>query len=155
VSTIHSNGSDVSIDLTQGPQATPSGFAQLLIKGANNQTVAAIDASGSASFTGTLTSDTLNTRQASVSGELNIDKLNIANQTGGATIGQGVMPAGFRTITIANTRITDQSLIYVTPVSSTANQVLYILDKVPGTSFTVALDQPVSLNVEFNWWIIN
>jgi hypothetical protein len=165
VSTIHSNGDTISIDLTQGPSSTPSGFAQLLIKGANNQTVASIDASGSASFTGTLSSDTINTRQASVSGELNIDKLNVTNQTNGttitsgdstqSTIGQGVMPAGLRTITIANTRVTAQSMIYVTPVSSTNNQVLYILDKTPGTSFTVALDRAISTDVEFNWWIIN
>jgi hypothetical protein len=58
-------------------------------------------------------------------------------------------------ITIANTRVTADSLIYITPVSSTDNQVLYVLDKLPGASFTVALDSPLSQPAEFNWWIIN
>ena len=68
---------------------------------------------------------------------------------------RGVIPAGSRSIMIANERVTANSLIYITPITSTYNQVLYVSDKNPGTSFTVSLDTPLPANAEFNWWIVN
>ena len=44
--------------------------------------------------------------------------------------------------------------IYVTPVGSTENQVLYIADIKEGESFTVKVDQKVTHDVKFNWWIV-
>jgi hypothetical protein len=162
VNRIRATGGDLSIDLPQtDPSSTTSGFARLLIKGMNNEIVAAIDANGNISSVGNITA-----KSASISGDLAVSKLTIpvfheedffATESAipSSTIGQGMMPAGRRTITIANSRITNQSLIYITPISSTNNQVLYVLDKVPSLSFTVALDTPLSTNVDFNWWIIN
>ena len=69
--------------------------------------------------------------------------------------GLSILPAGEDSVTIPNTLVTDQSLIYMTPVSSTANQVLYIYNKEARTSFTVAVDQALPKDIEFNWWIIN
>lgn len=58
-------------------------------------------------------------------------------------------------LTVYNPNITDKSLIYITPVSRTYNQVLYLIRQTPGESFTVGIDAPVSREVQFNWIIVN
>jgi cytoskeletal protein CcmA (bactofilin family) len=162
VNHIRAANGDLTIDLPQtNPDSTTSGFAKLIVIGANNQTVASIDANGNISSEGNITA-----RSATISGDLSVSKLAIPAFSEGnlsatdsantsSTIGQGTLLAGLRSITIANTRVTAQSLIYITPITSTGNQVLYVSDKVPGLSFTVAIDSPLSAPVEFNWWIIN
>ena len=152
----------LSINLAHvDPSSTTSGFARLNILGRNNAVVTSIDAEGNIQ-----TNANISARSATISGTLAINKLTIPTNFVGdltasesaqldATIGTGVIPAGLTSISIANTFVTDKSLIYITPVSSTGNQVLYILDKLPGVSFTVALDTPLTTNAEFNWWIVN
>jgi hypothetical protein len=58
-------------------------------------------------------------------------------------------------VTIDNPNVTDKSLIYITPTSSTNNQVLYLLKQVPGESFTVGLQNPSVTPIPFNWIIVN
>jgi hypothetical protein len=66
-------------------------------------------------------------------------------------------------VTIDNTLVTDKSLIYITPTSSTNNQVLYLLRQVPENpalngvegSFTVGLQNPSVTAIPFNWIIVN
>jgi site-specific recombinase XerD len=66
-------------------------------------------------------------------------------------------------LTIYNPNVTDNSLIYITPVSRTYNQVLYLIRQTPEDrnsnlidgSFTVGIDAPVSREVQFNWIIVN
>ncbi len=164
--TIEPNGSDLSFNLSKyDAESSTSSFAKLVFKGEQGQEVGSIDASGAAAFTA-LRTQSLDTAGASVSGTLYVDRLTIPTKFGDtltatesaatqATIGQGTIPAGVSSITIANTRVTDQSLIYITPITSTGNQVLYVAQKVAGTSFTVALDTALTLPVEFNWWIVN
>ena len=75
--------------------------------------------------------------------------------TSSATIGEATLPAGITTVSIETTAVTDQSLIYVTPQSSTNNQVLYVKTKSPGFGFTVNIDAAITKGVKFNWWIVN
>ncbi len=58
-------------------------------------------------------------------------------------------------ITIDNGLITDHSLIYVTPKTDTENLVLYLIRQLPGISFTIGINTPLSKDVPFNWIIIN
>ena len=58
-------------------------------------------------------------------------------------------------VTIDNPSVTAKSLIYITPTSSTNNQVLYLLRQVPGLSFTVGLQNPSAISIPFNWIIVN
>jgi hypothetical protein len=44
--------------------------------------------------------------------------------------------------------------VYVTPLNSTANQVLYIGERTAGESFEVKVDNAVSEAIKFNWWIV-
>lgn len=77
--------------------------------------------------------------------------------------GRGTLLANTRQLTIKSQRITANSLVYVTPVGSTQNQVLYVKSQQadnPSTpenegQFVVGFDSAITENVNFNWWIVN
>ncbi len=71
-----------------------------------------------------------------------------------ATVGTAKIASGSAEITIKNPRVTDYTLVYVTPTTSTKNQVLFIKSKRAG-QFTVGFEEAISGEVEFNWWIID
>ena len=73
--------------------------------------------------------------------------------TTNATLGSAVITAGRTEITIQNPNITDYTLVYVTPTSSTQNKVLYIKSKAAGY-FTVGFSDPLEEDVSFNWWVV-
>jgi len=113
-----------------------------------------------ATFSGSLTTNTLVTNEASVSGALTLNDLRFNEvatdaATLGASVGHATLPAGSQTLLIDNPKVTSETLIYLTPLSSTGNQSLYVLDKTPGAGFTVAMDAPLTNDVQFNWWIVN
>jgi len=81
-----------------------------------------------------------------------------ANLTSNATAGTATLPAGKTELIINNNKITANSMVYITPVGSTKNQVLYIKEKVVSESesyFTIALDNALDQSIDINWWIIN
>ncbi|MFA7675978.1 MAG: tail fiber domain-containing protein, partial [Candidatus Shapirobacteria bacterium] len=86
-----------------------------------------------------------------------------AKLTSNATAGTAVLPAGKSEIIITNNKLTQNSMVYLTPVGSTKNQVPYIKNKIVSTiddltynnSFTIALDNYLDQDIEINWWIIN
>ena len=71
-----------------------------------------------------------------------------------ATAGKATIPAETSEITIKNPNIGDYTLVYITPTSSTQNNVLYVKSKANGY-FTVGFTQPIPIDVEFNWWVID
>lgn len=79
------------------------------------------------------------------------------------TSGKAVVGSGNSEVVITSSQIKSDSLIYVTPVGSTGNQVLYVKgftaenQATPETEgqFTVGFDNPAGQNVLFNWWIVN
>jgi len=88
-----------------------------------------------------------------------------AQLSSNATAGTATLPAGKTEIIINNNKITSDSMVYLTPVGSTKNQVPYIKNKIVDTEnltsdgltsyFTIALDQSLTDDVVINWWIIN
>jgi len=102
---------------------------------------------------------------ATASAEIATDSASI---TTNATAGKSTLPAGLTEFTINTPRIDAASLIYVTPIGDSQNQVLYVKSKqtCPGSElpessepncspwFTVAINQPLTYDLEFNWWII-
>ena len=70
-----------------------------------------------------------------------------------STAGRATIPANISEIEINNPQVTDSSLIYVTPTSTTQNNVLYVKTKEAG-KFTVGLSSALTIDVNFNWWII-
>jgi hypothetical protein len=57
-------------------------------------------------------------------------------------------------IEIKTTAVTVKSKIYMTPVGSTKNQTIYVKEVKPGESFAAGVDNPVSEDIKFNWWIV-
>jgi hypothetical protein len=154
---IGGEGGDLTIDLVG--QASESGSTEdiqvlnkkLTIKGIESINAVSIDAFGSAMFNGSITTQKIAIAQ-------NEDSKS-------RSVGQGTISAGNSDIEIANTMLTKNSLIYITPVSRTGNKVLYIKnqqisDSCSNTScnnsFTVGIDGGLaSEDIRFNWWIIN
>ena len=168
-----------SSDLLLANQASSivnSGFGKLLIKGVKGEIVASIDASGSALFAGDLVASGSGTfekliiasREASQSGEI-IPGVWVSN----ASVGTAVLPAGTREMIIYSPAVKEESLVYLTPLSSTQNNVLYVkakkatsgeckIDNTPDPTslrdcgwFKVGVDTPLTTEVKFNWWIID
>ncbi|KUK78969.1 MAG: hypothetical protein XD95_0684, partial [Microgenomates bacterium 39_7] len=165
-----------------------SGFGKLLVKGINEETVVQIDASGSAQFAGTVRADSLaiskpenNQENIVIAASENFDQINIwaPGITSNASAGQAALPVGQTDLIIYNDRLTNESMVYLTPTSDTQNQVLYVKAKVAQNDaekesqknaeidsgsefgmtsqnyFVVGINQPINEEVKFNWWIIN
>ncbi len=111
--------------------------------------VASVDASGSAEF------ESVYTPQLIIAGADATTPGAVVNgaTTTNSTIGHTIIPAGTNEITIINPKVTDYTLIYVTPTSSTQNNVLYVKSKQKG-QFTVGFAIPIDTDVSFNWWIV-
>ena len=84
--------------------------------------------------------------------------------TSNATAGTATLPASKTDLIISTDKLTPNSMVYLTPMGSTNNQVLYVKNKVvtPATEtslsqsyFTISIDQPLGQDVGINWWIIN
>lgn len=112
--------------------------------------LASIDASGSGVFAN-LTADkfVIAGSQATTSTTLLEGLVTETN----STIGSGIIPAGVSEITIKSPKITDYTLVYVTPTSETQNYVLYIKEKGQGY-FKVGFNKTLDIDVSFNWWVI-
>ena len=77
--------------------------------------------------------------------------------------GRGTITAGTNEMTIETDKITATSLITVTPLGSTQNQVMFVKSQTPEDpntpekegKFVVGFDQSVTADVQFNWLIVN
>jgi hypothetical protein len=138
-----------------------SSFGNLLsLVNTEGTEVASIDASGSAQFA------TIETDKLVIAGSVATTSASFAGlvtQTS-ATAGTATIPAGSRDIIIENPKVTDNTLVYVTPLTSTQNNVLYVKTKESCSQsssytckpyFVVGFDKALTSLVEFNWWIID
>lgn len=141
-----------SLDATQSADksATPSGFGKLVILGQTNKPVASIDDTGNATFSGTLAAKDLAIFDPSINGATQS-----GSTAGNASIGTGTIIAGATQITIPTAKVTANSFIYITPTTNTGDLVLFLVDKIPGNSFTVGLSKKAGTTIRFNWWIVN
>ncbi|MBI3366466.1 hypothetical protein HY041_02465, partial [Candidatus Roizmanbacteria bacterium] len=80
-----------------------------------------------------------------------------AIETTTQSAGVGLLPANQSEVVIYNQNVNDHSLIYVTPTSSSPTGNLTVSKKQGGNKpyFKVAIDTPVTVNINFNWLIIN
>jgi len=130
-------------------QQSASSSALLTLQNSNGNTVSTVDASGSASFS------SISTQGLTIAGAVDATNSAVINGviTTNATAGTGIITAGTSEITIKNNSVTDYTLVYVTPTSSTENYVLYVKSKAPG-QFVVGFTNPIDIDVNFNWWIV-
>ena len=139
------------LTLAPSQEVIDRGFGDLLsIKDFEGRSLATIDASGSAKF------NEVSTNKVIIAG--NIEDQETSTMSGNiqtnATAGKAIIPAGTNEITITNPNVTNYTLTYVTPTSSTQNNVLYVKAKNDGY-FTVGFNQALDIEVSFNWWVID
>ncbi len=156
---------DILLPYETGPPIESSGsgvrltrFGKLAILGRNSQPVVTIDASGSATFAGDITasgSGTFRKLEITQGSRADVTATGAGILVPESTAGTATIAPGATSITIFNSLVTSSSLIYVTPTTTTNNQVLYVKEKIGRVSFTVGLDKPLTSPVTFNWWIIN
>ncbi|KKS28249.1 MAG: hypothetical protein UU90_C0032G0005, partial [candidate division WWE3 bacterium GW2011_GWD2_42_11] len=70
------------------------------------------------------------------------------------TIGSGTILIGQTQIKVDNTLVAEGSKIFITATSSTGGQSVIVKQKIAGESFTVAVDNPASNDITFDWWIV-
>ncbi len=58
-------------------------------------------------------------------------------------------------LTINNALVTENSLIYLTPIGTPSGQVPFLSRQLPGKPFTIGLPQTTTKDTYFNWLIIN
>lgn len=135
--------------------------ANIQVKNADGQTALTINSNGDITSSGSAQF----AHDIIASGSAYLAKLNIFSQAAYATsnttavatgsAGTAKLKAYQREITIQDPLVTKNSLIYITPVGNTHNQVVSLLRQVPGVSFTVGIDQAVAEDIAFNFLIVN
>jgi hypothetical protein len=150
------DGGDLTIDLshsaTNSAEPASVGFGRLLARGTNGETVFSLDASGSAQFTGEVAAASFKIARDAVAAEPDIYGTIEAT----ASAGLAKIPAGSYEVTIKSPYLKEKSLIYLTPIGSTANQVIYLARTNPDyQTFTAAIDGALTKDILFSWWIVN
>jgi hypothetical protein len=136
--------------IINNPESASSSANLLSLQNANGDVVSTVNASGSAAFSN------LSTQGLTIAGATDATVSGVVVNgviTTNSTIGQAVIPAGTSEITIKDPKVTDYTLVYVTPTSPTDNYVLYVKSKQNG-QFVVGFSNPISVDANFNWWIV-
>jgi len=138
-----------------------SGFGKLLtLLDESGESVAEIDASGSAKFAA-LETEKLTIESEDTEPILTVD--GVIYRTS-AFAGRAIVPAHEEHVKIENVNISKDSLIYITPTSSTGLRTLFIKEQegceedttglcIP--YFMVGFDRAQRSDIGFNWWIID
>jgi hypothetical protein len=146
---------DIQVQLAQ---ATTNELGEQEIKESNFEF---IDESGTPIATMSASGD------LSLTGALKVEQ-QPADSTQSATLnnksaGQAVILADETSATIRTSRLSENSMIYITPLGSTKNQVIYVKSKLLDSEFTeeneaefsVGFDFALEEDVYFNWWLVN
>ena len=89
-------------------------------------------------------------------GEITAKKINVdTKDKESASIGSGVVTAGQKSVTISSTSATKDSKIFVTATTPTGSQSLFVAKKTAGVGFVVAIEQPYTKDIVFDWWVVN
>lgn len=122
------------------------------------QTVASIDASGSAYFAEGVTFDkNIASSSAVIAASQTFAEIGENTSsiiTNDEASGQAVLPRGETELIIRNGKVKENSLVYISPEGSTSGQVLYLDSKKENEWFKVKLDLPAQNDIKFNWWVL-
>ena len=126
---------------------------------AETSATAAANATGTAKAAESATIEANETATAIAAETATAEAIAIAIETN-ATAGQAILPAGETETIIKSPFVTENTLVYITPLSDSENKVLYIKAKKAQEDeekgwFKVAIDTPINKEIEFNWWLIN
>ncbi len=143
---------DLNINLGGEPNSSSSANknSQFIIRNSSNSAVLSFNQNGDIQASGAATINKLNFNL--VQPALAVSDTEVV-ATGSA--GQFQINAYQKEITIDNTSVTANSLIYITPVGNASTQAPYLLRQVPGESFTVGISTYDINATKFNWLIVN
>ena len=136
---------DLIFDLADG-----SGNSNLVVKNSTGSSVLSLNKFGDLVASGSGTFGKLNLTIVKPALAISQTEIIATGSAGIATIS-----AYQKELTINNSLVTEKSLIYITPRINTDNIVLFLLRQIPGLSFTIGVNTPLSKNIPFNWFIIN
>ena len=145
---IKSSGLTLKDDPMFNTEASQSASLLSLQDVSGNQ-VSSVDASGSANFNSIAASQFVVAAGTDATNSAVINGVITTNATAGSATIQG----GISEITIKNPKVTDYTLVYVTPTSPTQNNVLYVKSKSAG-QFIVGFTNAINTDTNFNWWIV-
>jgi len=122
----------------------------LTLKNTEGSDIGSVSASGSAEFS------QLASRKLVIAGA---DSATASANTQGeietnASAGHALLAAQANEITIRSSAVTNKTLVYVTPTTSTQNNVLFVKAKGDGY-FKVGFIDAIDQDTEFNWWVID
>src|SRR3989338_8110264 len=103
-------------------------------------------------ITGTLQVGFLNFNDLDASINSLVEPLKIQNNP---LIGTGTIKAGETESKIATTKITANSKVFVTAITKSGGQGLYVTEIREGELFVVRVEKPFESEINFNWWAIN
>ncbi len=165
---------DGSVIIAKNGNITSKGqvsATSLAIKNTQGETVASIDASGSARFNEVIakkfTLDSIATQGAVIADSGIMDETNTpipAIKTNAEVAGTGTVPQDTKEVIIYNDNVTTDSLIYLTPTANNIQGQLSVTKKVTCTASSIApctpyfvISSSLAIHAEtpFNWLIIN
>jgi hypothetical protein len=139
-----------TLEIGAPAEASGSALGKLLaVYNEQGESVATIDASGSANLAAVSTKLIAIAGAAEATTAASLDGTISSN----ATAGTALLPSGATEITITSPYVNGQTLVYLTPTTNTDNKVLFVKAKDTGR-FTVAIDAPAGSDISFNWWVI-
>ena len=134
-----------------------SGSGSLNVNNASNSAILTINSEGNLTSSGEATFGKLNLNLVGT-----VEAISDTEVVATGSAGRVTLSAYEREITVKNSLVTNNSLIYITPAENTGTQSLYLMrqiaeDKPRGIegSFTVGTSLPVNKNIPFNFLIIN
>jgi len=136
---------DLIFDLADG-----SGNSNLVVKNSTGSSILSLNKFGDLVASGSGTFGKLNLTIAKPALAISQTEIIATGAAGIATIS-----AYQKELTINNSLVTEKSLIYITPRINTDNIVLFLLRQIPGLSFTIGVNTPLSKDIPFNWFVIN
>ncbi|MEX0896182.1 MAG: tail fiber domain-containing protein, partial [Patescibacteria group bacterium] len=117
----------------------------------SGEAVASFDSEGYAQFRGGIGIGNDDLRNPEDNADQDGETLEITTDK---SSGVATLPQGFVELTIHTEKVTENSLVYITPRGSTKNQVLYIKEQ-EDELFIVGIDSTIDEPIEFNWWVVN
>jgi hypothetical protein len=95
---------------------------------------------------------TFDTNGNIVANEITAKKYNVSANSESA--GSGIIPAGTTSIFVPSVNVSDNSLIFTNSQTPIVYP-LFVTTKVAGQGFTVELYSTESVDVNFDWWIVD
>lgn len=131
-------------------QSSEKQNSQFIVRNASNSAIFELNQLGDIIGSGSATISKLNFLNPEPVLAISDNEIAASGSAGVATIS-----AHQTQLTIDNPLVTDQSLIYISPVGKSGDQTPYLFRQIPKESFTVGIQQPLTSDTIFNWLIIN